>query len=283
MAGPILSIAIISNWGQTPISGRSHRHRGTWRCNRCLAPIHRAGVDPAEPSEVDSQLHAELVALAGKPFDLRREEIHLVVEAELALEIHLGAGGVAQIGVEAKGRAVADREAAGTHRERGEELRLPRHSQACSTGISAWHPSILHGRSDPRQRAVMGRIRTVGLVVKRNRPRAARLATRINTKLRRRGIRVLADAEGFLAPFSGLVRHIRTVPIAGTEAAQDATALAKIAAKMGLAAQPAADVATAVDGLMAAEASPIRILICGSLYLAGQVLAQEEGIQAQAN
>ena len=45
----------------------------------------------------------------------------------------------------------------------------------------------------------MGRIRTVGLVVKRNRPRAARLAARIQAMLRRRGLRVLADAEGFLA------------------------------------------------------------------------------------
>jgi NAD+ kinase len=45
----------------------------------------------------------------------------------------------------------------------------------------------------------MGRIRTVGLVVKRNRPRAARLAARMVAMLRRRRIRVLADAEGHLA------------------------------------------------------------------------------------
>jgi len=91
------------------------------------------------------------------------------------------------------------------------------------------------------------------------------------------------DAEGFLAPFAGLVRHIRTVPIAGTEAAQDATALAKAAANMGLAATVAADVESAVLELSAAESAPIRILICGSLYLAGQVLAEQEGAQAQAN
>ena len=91
------------------------------------------------------------------------------------------------------------------------------------------------------------------------------------------------DAAGFLAPFAGLVRHIRTVPIAGTDAAQDATALATIAVNLGFTARPAADVASAVDELSAAEAGPIRILICGSLYLAGQVLAQEEGAQAQAN
>jgi NAD+ kinase len=47
----------------------------------------------------------------------------------------------------------------------------------------------------------MGRIRTVGLVVKRNRPRAARLAARIVAALRRRGIAVLADAD---APLAGL-------------------------------------------------------------------------------
>jgi NAD+ kinase len=47
----------------------------------------------------------------------------------------------------------------------------------------------------------MGRIRTVGLVVKRNQPRAMRLAQRIVSALRRRGIVVLADAE---APLPGL-------------------------------------------------------------------------------
>ena len=52
---------------------------------------------------------------------------------------------------------------------------------------------------------------------------------------------------------------------------------------MGLAARPAADVESAVLELMAAEAAPIRILICGSLYLAGQVLAQQDGAEAQAN
>ena len=90
------------------------------------------------------------------------------------------------------------------------------------------------------------------------------------------------DAEGFLAPFAGLVRHIRTVPIAGTEAAQDAAALASVATNMGFAAAAAADVESAVLELAAVEPAPIRILICGSLYLAGQVLAQQEGAQAQA-
>jgi NAD+ kinase len=45
----------------------------------------------------------------------------------------------------------------------------------------------------------MARIRTVGLVVKRDRPRAARLAKRMMASLARRRIRVLLDAEANLA------------------------------------------------------------------------------------
>ncbi|HJQ84658.1 MAG TPA: NAD(+)/NADH kinase [Candidatus Binatia bacterium] len=44
----------------------------------------------------------------------------------------------------------------------------------------------------------MGRIRTVGLVVKRDRPRAVRLARRMIAWLARRGLRVLVDAEAQL-------------------------------------------------------------------------------------
>ena len=45
----------------------------------------------------------------------------------------------------------------------------------------------------------MGRIRTVGLVVKRDRPRAVRLARRMLGWLARRRVRVLLDAEAQLA------------------------------------------------------------------------------------
>jgi NAD+ kinase len=45
---------------------------------------------------------------------------------------------------------------------------------------------------------VKGRIRTVGLVVKRDRPRAARLAQRMITWLRRRGVQVRLDVEAGL-------------------------------------------------------------------------------------
>jgi dihydrofolate synthase / folylpolyglutamate synthase len=92
------------------------------------------------------------------------------------------------------------------------------------------------------------------------------------------------DTPRFLAHFDGLVRRIATVPISDSpEAAHDPANLAALAQSAGFTAAPAADVANAIRDLQEAEGGPMRILICGSLYLAGQVLALQEGVQAQAN
>ncbi len=92
------------------------------------------------------------------------------------------------------------------------------------------------------------------------------------------------DAQGFLEHFRGLVRRVVTVPIPGApEAAHAPDELAAIAAAMGFNAESAQDVETAIRCLQEAEGEPLRILICGSLYLAGHVLALQEGVQAQMN
>jgi dihydrofolate synthase/folylpolyglutamate synthase len=92
------------------------------------------------------------------------------------------------------------------------------------------------------------------------------------------------DAAGFLSHFGGLARRVVSVPIPGSpDAAHGAGELAVIAAAAGFNAEPAADVKTAIRRLQDAEEEPLRILICGSLYLAGHVLALQEGVQAQAN
>ena len=66
------------------------------------------------------------------------------------------------------------------------------------------------------------------------------------------------------------------MPIAGEAAALDAETLAAIARHQGLPAEAAASVESALDEL--AGQSPgeaARVLICGSLYLAGRVLAAD--------
>jgi dihydrofolate synthase/folylpolyglutamate synthase len=92
------------------------------------------------------------------------------------------------------------------------------------------------------------------------------------------------DAAGFLGHFRGLVRRVVTVPNPGSpDASHDPVTLAKIAAAAGLAADAAPDVEAAIARLQRVERGGLRILICGSLYLAGHVLALQEGVQAQMN
>jgi dihydrofolate synthase/folylpolyglutamate synthase len=91
------------------------------------------------------------------------------------------------------------------------------------------------------------------------------------------------DAAWFLEHFRGLVRRVVTVPIPNSEAAFSGEALAGLAAAAGLDATAAPDVESAIRRLQEIEAQPLRILICGSLYLAGHVLALQEGVDAQAN
>lgn len=92
------------------------------------------------------------------------------------------------------------------------------------------------------------------------------------------------DAAGFLAPFLGLARTIIAVPIPGAhEAPHSPESLAEIARKLGFKASSAADVPDALRQVEAHHAGPKRILITGSLYLAGAVLALQEGVTAQPN
>jgi dihydrofolate synthase/folylpolyglutamate synthase len=82
------------------------------------------------------------------------------------------------------------------------------------------------------------------------------------------------DPVGFFQPFAGLARKAYTVPVPSSAASRDPAELAEAARHAGVEAVPVADVETALD-LISVETGlpmPPRILICGSLYLAGTVL-----------
>lgn len=82
------------------------------------------------------------------------------------------------------------------------------------------------------------------------------------------------DASGFFRPLAKYVAAARTVTIPGEEASLSAEETAAAAARAGLTATPAASFDTAVVELARSSDRPARILICGSLYLAGHVLAE---------
>ncbi len=81
------------------------------------------------------------------------------------------------------------------------------------------------------------------------------------------------DADGFLANFAGLTRHIIAVPIPDRDEAMPVDMLADAARRLGMRVEACVSVEAALRSLTKlAYDVPPRILITGSLYLAGHVL-----------
>ncbi len=87
------------------------------------------------------------------------------------------------------------------------------------------------------------------------------------------GMMANKDVTGFLSNFAGLTRHVIAVPIPGTENAHTPESLAAAARPLGMRVETAASVEAALALLRGLSYEvPPRILITGSLYLAGDVL-----------
>jgi dihydrofolate synthase/folylpolyglutamate synthase len=81
------------------------------------------------------------------------------------------------------------------------------------------------------------------------------------------------DAGGFLAPLTPFVRRLLAVTIPGEENPLPADEIVTAAQSVGIAAQATASVETAF-ATIARSGEKVRVLICGSLHLAGVVLAE---------
>ncbi|MGB3386602.1 MAG: folylpolyglutamate synthase/dihydrofolate synthase family protein [Pseudaminobacter sp.] len=85
------------------------------------------------------------------------------------------------------------------------------------------------------------------------------------------------DQTGYFRAFHGIARHVYTVPVSFSESSVANTELAARAIEAGLSAEPVSSVASALMLLRDTwdyREPPPRILIGGSLYLAGAVLAE---------
>jgi dihydrofolate synthase / folylpolyglutamate synthase len=82
------------------------------------------------------------------------------------------------------------------------------------------------------------------------------------------------DVDGFLAAFAGLARRVIGVPVPDQPTSCTARDIAAAAEKAGIAALPAENLEEAMEHVLnaAAETNGARVLITGSLYLAGAVL-----------
>jgi dihydrofolate synthase/folylpolyglutamate synthase len=89
------------------------------------------------------------------------------------------------------------------------------------------------------------------------------------------GMLTSKDCEGFLRNFTGLARRLIAVPVPGVEKSMTAEALAECARGVGLSATSRDSVAEALEAVRKLDLDPPpRVLITGSLYLAGDVLRQ---------
>ena len=81
------------------------------------------------------------------------------------------------------------------------------------------------------------------------------------------------DTLDFLLPFSEVATSFRAVTIPGEKNSLTSKDLADEAGVAGLVAHSSANTIAALGEIRALGREPVRVLICGSLYLAGEVLA----------
>jgi dihydrofolate synthase/folylpolyglutamate synthase len=85
------------------------------------------------------------------------------------------------------------------------------------------------------------------------------------------------DTVGFLRSFSGLAREVLAVPISGEHIARTPREIVSAAAEVGIQGAACESVDSALRFLAVRDwPVPPRILIAGSLYLAGEVLRENE-------
>ena len=89
------------------------------------------------------------------------------------------------------------------------------------------------------------------------------------------GMLASKDCAGFLSNFTGLARRMIAVPVPGAEKSLTAEAVADIARSIGLSATSRDNLDEALEAARKLDLDPPpRILITGSLYLAGEVLRE---------
>jgi dihydrofolate synthase/folylpolyglutamate synthase len=95
------------------------------------------------------------------------------------------------------------------------------------------------------------------------------------------GMLASKDCAGFLSNFTGLARRMIAVPVPGAEKGLSAEAVADAARAIGLPATSRDNLAEALDAARKLDLDPPpRILITGSLYLAGDVLRENGTLPA---
>ncbi len=160
--------------------------------------------------------------------------------------------------------------------------RLPFTDEILSAGLAAarWPARLQRLKSGPLFELLAGDEETEVWLDGGHNPHAARALAQSMADFEEKSAKPLVlicgmqenkDADGFFAAFSGLAASVFTVK-ADHSGARDPMAVAEAAERAGLPAHPCLSFDEAVRHARGTGKKPLRILICGSLYLAGEVL-----------
>lgn len=252
-----------------------------------------------------------LAAIAGEKAGILKPGVRGVIAAQKPEAAAVIAARAEAIGapLDREGEAWSWRDSADgfAYREAGREIALPQPSlagrhqlgnaalaAACAlrlpTGLTIPESAIRRGIAEARWPARLQRLESgplvellpVGWQLWLDGGHNADAGQALAEELRRRMDRPLhlivgmldtKDAGGFLHPFAGLARSCHCVTIPDTAAALSAESLAEAARLAGLEGVAAESVEAALADLARPGAAPGKVLICGSLYLAGHILA----------
>ncbi len=153
---------------------------------------------------------------------------------------------------------------------------------AISAGLAAarWPARLQQLRSGPLFGLLRGDVETEIWLDGGHNPHAARALAQTMADFEEKspkplvliaGMQENKDADGFFAAFAGLAASVFAVQAAHA-GARTAMSVAEAAERAGLPAHPCDSLAEAMRHARGVGKKPLRILICGSLYLAGEVL-----------
>ncbi len=224
------------------------------------APLFRAGAEYVAYAERGRLVYQDEAGLIDLPLP-RLAGAHQIDNAGLAVAILRAAGIALDTGTLETGLVAADWPG------RLQRLREGPLVDAAPPGSDIW----LDGGHNPSAGAAVAQ--TLAEFEERDPRPLVLICGMLNTK----------TPEGYFRPFAGLARRAMTVPVPGSDAGIDPEQLAAIAKAADVPAAPFKTVRAALDWLRAdfgEETPPPRILISGSLYLAGEVLKQNGPLPA---
>jgi dihydrofolate synthase/folylpolyglutamate synthase len=159
---------------------------------------------------------------------------------------------------------------------------LPLSDEVLSAGLAAarWPARLQRLKSGPLLDILKGEDDTELWLDGGHNPHAARALAQTMADFEERSSKPLVliagmqenkDADGFFAPFAGLAASVFTVQ-ADHAGARTPDGVAEAAERSGLPAHPCASLEEAARLARGTGKGPLRVLVCGSLYLAGEVL-----------